>query len=284
MSRRSAVGLAAAGLVAAPVLLGIAYSAFATFGLAGAGAAGRGAPATHAAGVLRDPNVWAAVWWSVRSAAVATALAALAAVAVALLFRGRGRGDRAAHLLAVLPLPIPHLVAAAAAVLLLGQSGVLARVAYAAGLIHAPGQAPLVIGDTLGAGFTLTLAWKEFPFLALVTFSLLATRGPALEDAARSLGATPRQVLQRVTLPTLWRGLLPAMVVVFIVIAGSYEAGALLAGSHPQPLPVLTYERYFDLDLSRRADAYLLTLLGLLIGLVAVAVHEWARSWSEHGS
>ncbi|MDE3217730.1 MAG: ABC transporter permease subunit, partial [Gemmatimonadota bacterium] len=189
----------------------------------------------------------------------------------------------AAHLLSVLPLPIPHLVAAAAGVLLLSQSGVLARLAYAVGLINGPAQMPLVVGDPAGVGFVLTLAWKEFPFLALVTFSLLATRGPAMEEAARTLGATPRQTFRRVTMPMLSRGLLPAIIVVFIVIAGSYEAGALLSGSHPQPLPVLTYERYLDVDLSRRGDAYALTLLGLVIGVTAVALHEWARAWSDDG-
>jgi len=279
--RDSAVGLAAAAVVTSPVILGIAYATLAAFGMAGVGATGfTMARVSH---VFADAETWRSLWWSTRTAVFATLIASAAAVAVGVAFRAGGRADRAAQLFAVLPLPIPHIVAAAAGILLLSQSGLLARFGYVVGIIHAPAQMPVLVGDPRGLGFTLTLAWKEFPFLSLVTFSLLATRGIAIEEAARTLGAGPWETLRRATLPMLWRGLLPAMIVVFIVIAGSYEAGALLSGSNPLPLPVLTYERYLDLDLARRGDAYVLTLLALSLGLVAVAAHEWARAWSERG-
>jgi hypothetical protein len=44
------------------------------------------------------------------------------------------------------------------------------------------------------------------------------------------------------------------------------------------PLPVLTWERYTDPDLARRADAFVLVLVGLGIGALAVGLHEWARA------
>ncbi len=281
MTRSAAFGIAAAAIVASPVLLGVGYSVLASFGLAGVGATGF--TTARVARVLGAAATWHALWWSASTALVATALAGIAAVLVGVVARRGRRIDRLTQLLSVLPLPIPHIVAAVVGVLLLAQSGLLARLAYAAGMIHTPAQMPVLVADRLGIGFTLTLAWKEFPFLALVTFSLLATRGVAMEEAARTLGADAWTALRRVTVPMLWRGLLPAMVVVFIVIAGSYEAATLLGPSNPLPLPTLTYDRYLDIDLTRRGDAYVLTMLGLALAAVGVTIHEWVRAWSERG-
>jgi ABC-type spermidine/putrescine transport system permease subunit I len=136
---------------------------------------------------------------------------------------------------------------------------------------------PALVLDPLGVGLIVALVWKEIPFLTLVAISVLETRGTQLEETARGLGAGPVSVLLRVTWPVLWRGMLPAAVAVFTFVAGSYEAAVLLAPSDPLALPLLTWERYTDASLSRRGDAYVLALLGMLLALGAVALHEWVR-------
>jgi hypothetical protein len=73
----------------------------------------------------------------------------------------------------------------------------------------------------------------------------------------------------------LWRGLAPAAIAVAIVIAGSFEGAYLLAPSHPLALPLLTYERYRTIDAARRADAYVLVLIGLALAVLGVAVWAW---------
>jgi len=281
VSRTSRRGLLAALAVALPVLLGLGYSVLASLGLTGPGATGF-EPGRIIA-VLREPVVWSGLAWSLWVAAASTTVAAAVAVLVAALFRGGGRSDRAARLLALLPLPIPHLAAAVVGLLLLGQSGLLARVLAALGLLSSPSEMPPLVYDRAGLGLILTLSWKEFPFLALVAFSVLATRGGRLEEVARTLGATPAAVFRRVTWPLIWRGLLPATVAVFVFVAGTYEATAVLAPSDPLALPLLTLERYTDADLARRGDAFVLVLLGMAVSLLAVAAHEWARSrWDRY--
>lgn len=265
--------------VALPTLIGVGYAAAAALGLAGYER--HGYSTERLARVLTEAAAWRGVAWTLGTALVATMLASAGAVLVAAGFRGSRWTDRAGRALAVLPLPVPHLVAAATAVLLLGQSGLLARVAAALGLVRTPGDVPALVYDRLGVSFIAALAWKELPFLALVAVSVLATRGAALEETARSLGATPCETFRRVTWPILWRGMLPGIVAVFAFAAGSYEAAILLAPSDPLPLPVLTYERYTDPDLARRDDAYVLVLLGLGLSIAAVAVHEWARARAE---
>ncbi|MEO8089918.1 MAG: ABC transporter permease subunit [Gemmatimonadales bacterium] len=276
MTRASRRGLLAALAVALPVLVGTGYSILASLGLTGPGSAGFGLARLGA--VLRERVVWSGLAWSLWVAAASTTAATAGAVLVAALFRGSAKSDRTARLLAVLPLPIPHLAAAVAGLLLLGQSGLLARLLAALGVLSTPSQMPPLVYDRAGLGLILTLAWKEFSFLALVAFSVVATRGERLEEVARTLGAGSAAVFRRVTWPLLWRGLMPAVVAVFVFVASTYEATAVLAPSDPLALPLLTLERYTDADLGRRGDAFVLVLLGMAVSLIAVAAHEWARS------
>lgn len=273
------MALIAAVLVATPVLLGIAYATAGALGITGIAATGFSV--TRIFRVLAEHAVWRSIAWTIWVAGAATVLSVGAASCVAVLFSGRTVTDRVARALAVAPLAVPYVVAGALGLLILGQSGYLARLFYAWGWIASPGNMPALVNDRYGLGVILTLAWKEFPFLALIAFSLVATRGSALEETARTLGAGRRATLLRITWPLLWRGLLPAATAVFIFSMGNYEVAALLAPSDPLPLPMLTLERYVALDLSSRGDAYVLTLIGLLIGLLAVGVHEWTRKHAE---
>ncbi len=273
-------GLLAALLVASPVLVGIAYSGFGALDLNGPGAAGM-VSTRRFARVLGDPAVWRGTAWSLWIAVAATLISAGIAMLLAVTFRGETRGDRLARSLAILPLPVPHLVAGVMGVLILGQSGVLARVAYAAGAIGTPAEMPALVQDPAGVGLILALVWKEVPFLALIAFSVLAARGAEMEDTARTLGADRLQTLRRVTLPALWRGMLPAVVAVFTFVAGSYELAYLLAPSDPLALPLQTMERYTHASLGRRADAFVLALIALAIAAAAVAAHELIRHRQE---
>lgn len=266
----------AAGLVALPVLIGVIYAALGALGLVGLDA--HGFTLDHVTHVLGAGSTWRGIGWSLATATVATTAATIAAGTLAIAFRGTRLGDRAARALAAVPLPMPHIVAATLGLLVLGQSGLISRLLYAAGLIHAASQMPAVVLDPLGIGFITTMAWKEVPFLSVVAMSVLAIRGPRLEEVARTLGATPRAVLWRVTVPVLWRGLAPAAIAVGIVIAGSFEGAYLLAPSRPLALPLLTYEQYRTIDAARRADAYVLVLIGLLLAALSVITLEWVRA------
>ncbi len=280
MTRRLA-GLASF-LVAAPVLFGIGYSSLASLGMVGPGSGGFSTASWTAA--FADPQFLRGMAWSLWVAAAATALATIAATAVATLFRSNTRSSGVARVLAVMPLPLPHVAAGVLGVLVLGQSGILARGAFMAGWIDQPAAMPALIYDRWGIGLILVLAWKEFPFLAIIAFSLLAGRGKALEEAARTLGARQWSVFRTVTWPVLWRGLMPAVAAVFAFVAGTYEATVLLAPSDPLALPLLTIERYTDVGVASSGEAHVLVLMGLLAGLGAVALHEAARAWDRRGA
>jgi ABC-type spermidine/putrescine transport system permease subunit I len=272
MSPTALLGLICLAALAAPLVVGLGYLT----GRAlddGTGAASL----ARISRVVLEPGVLGAIVWSLGTAAAATVLATVAAIALALATRRPTRRTRAARMFALAPLPVPHLVAALLGLLILAQSGFLARGLLALGLIADLSAAPVLTQDTAGIGAILVLAWKEMPYLALLAMALLARHGVAAEEAARTLGASPWQCFRHVTWPRLRDGLLPALVTVFVFAAGCYEIAVLLGPSDPVPLPVLIAERQTDASLARRADADVLALLAFALGAVAVAAHEWAR-------
>jgi len=272
-------GLLVAILVAGPVLAGIAYSMLGALGVVGPGASG--VSLRHLQVVLADSATWWGLLWTVWIALASTLLATILAMGTAVAFRAERGVDRFARLVAVVPLAVPHVVAALGAVLVLSQSGLLARLAFAANLQTSPADMPPLIYDRYGIGLILALSWKEFPFLALIAFSVIARRGALLEETARSLGAGPLQTFRVATLPALWRGLLPSMIAVFTFVAGNYEVAALLAPSSPLALPLLTMERYTDSALDVRGEAFVLVLLAMAVSLCGVAAHEWTANKFE---
>jgi len=275
MTRRDAAGLGAALAVASPVLVGAAYSTLAALGLVGVGA--RGFSLSSVRRVLEASETWRGVAWTSATAAAATAVA----VALAFLVAVRLRDSRVGRAAAMLPMAVPHAAAALAALLLLGQAGLLSRVSYALGLTVAPGDFPALVYDRAGVALILTFVWKELPYLTLTSMAVLLTDSRELEEVARTLGATPRQTFRRITLPRLWRGTAPAVIAAFAFLVGQYEMPALLAPSDPTPLSILTFERATDPNLARRAESHVLGLLALLLAALLVFAHSGWQARAE---
>lgn len=260
-------------LLAAPVVVGIGYGVVAASG----GFDGGFAPALLVTR-LTAPTLWRNLIWTLAAATAATALATAFALMVALTFRATGPADRLARLLASLPLPVPPVVVATAGVLLLGQSGVLARLAATLGLIEAPSEMPALLYASHGIGLVLMLAWKELGFLSMLACTLASQLDPELEAAARSLGADRRSIQRRVVLPQIWRGLQPGIVAAFVFVVGSYELPRLLGPSRPQALGMMILERSRDADRLAFGDAHAAALLSFAAAAIAVLVHQRRRA------
>jgi putative spermidine/putrescine transport system permease protein len=215
-------------------------------------------------------------------AGVATLLAAALSLGLALLLRRAFRGARMLRLLVQLPLPAPHIVAAIGVALLLGQSGMAARLLHAAGLVAGPADFPALVYDRGAVGLIVAYVWKETPFITLVTLAALRSAGSEVEHAARNLGATPWQTLRYVTLPLVGPALLGAATIVFTFTFGAFEAPLLLGQSYPRTLAVEAYVRYQDTDLAARPAA--LALNTLIAGLTALAAPPYIWLLRRAGS
>lgn len=208
---------------------------------------------------------WTALGFSLWISASATALAALGALMIAVALTSRRHADDGIVLLSLnLNLAFPHLVWAVALSLLLSQSGLLARIATAVGVIHTPVEFPVLVRDRYGFGIILHYVSKEIPFLTLVVLAVLRTQGAAYDLVAENLGANPWQRLRYVTLPLVLPGLSAGVALVFAFVFGAYEVPALLGVRYPRSLAVVALEYFTNPDLNRRAE-------GMAIGSIMAA-------------
>ncbi|MBA3523499.1 MAG: ABC transporter permease subunit [Geodermatophilaceae bacterium] len=224
-----------------------------------------------------DPAVRASVGLTLRIAVLSTLAAAVLGVAAALLVRSLGRARPAFAALLQITLPLPHIVAALAMLLLLSQSGSLSRVAAGAGLVDAPAGFPALTQDAVGWGILASYVWKEAPFIAVLTLAALSAGVAEAENAARVLGAGPGQRLRHIVLPAVGAGSL----LVFAFTMGSYEVPFLLGRPFPATLPVVAYQQFRDPDLDARPLAMAIAVLtAALVGLCVLAYFALARRLS----
>ena len=213
----------------------------------------------------------AATQESLVTAAAATVLAAVIGLTLVTIVVASGRGARLVVGLAVGVLTVPHLVGAAATGLLLSDVGLAQRWS---GL---PAAAwPHLVGGRWPWATVLELAWKESAFVALVVVSSVSRQYVHLREVASVLGASPRAQWRRVLLPLSAPALASASLIVFLYSLGTYEVARVLGRAYPEPLPVMAYRLFTDIDVTARpeaaAAALVTTTVALLAALVALPV------------
>lgn len=221
---------------------------------------------------------WPALGFSLWVSLASTGLAGVGALVVAAALSSRRRSaDGATLLMLNLNLAFPHLVWAVALSLLLAQSGLLARLAAALGLIDAPAQFPVLVRDRYGLGIILHYVSKEIPFLVLIVLAVLRTQGAQYDLVAENLGASPWQRLRYVTLPLVLPALAAGTALVFAFSFGAYEVPALLGVRYPRTLAVLALEFFVNPDLNRRAEGMAISLIISLVTLAIVGLGSVKR-------
>ena len=195
--------------------------------------------------LLNDPELRAAVGFTLWIAAASTLLSTLTGVAIALAVHTKSASNRHAALLLQIPIAMPHLTMAVALISLASPSGLLSRIAFSSGIIHSPAQFPDIVQDPFAVGIILTFWLKETPFIALTSLALLARTGRDYEAMAQTLGAGPWARLRMVTLPLLAPAFLPAALIVFAFVFSSYDVPFLMGRNYPTVLSVVA-QRYFQ--------------------------------------
>jgi len=229
----------------------------------------------HYAALGNDREVYASFWLTVKLATLATMISAVAGLALALGLHEAARRSRAVNLLLQIPLSVPHLAMAGALITVIAPSGLLARAAYAMGLIQQPADFPALINDRYGAGIVLAYVLKETPFIALMTLALLARLGDEYEHAARVLGASTWQRFRHVTLPLVAPAVVSSSLMVFAFIFGAFEVPFILGRPFPAMLSVVAQQRYLDVNLAARPGAIAVAVICTL--LTALLVWAYLR-------
>jgi iron(III) transport system permease protein len=120
-----------------------------------------------------------------------------------------------------------------------------------------------------GSAIGLVIAYVvRFQALAMFAVDARMSRiDPAMDDAARSLGADHNRILGDVHLPLLWPGITTAALLVFVEVMKELPATALLRPLGNDTLAVAVWEATKD---SRFDTAALPALLIVLVGLIPV--------------
>ena len=218
--------------------------------------------------VLSDADFLSSVWVSLRialwSAVLATVLGVV--VSVALIRCGKYRGG---FLYAVrLPILVPHAVVAVFVVQILGQTGLLARFAWAVGVIGDYTDFPQLLYTPDFTGTILAYLWKEIPFVAYFVLAFMGSISHTLGEASENLGAAPVRSFFEVTLPLSIPVISHAFLIIFIFAFGGYELPLLLGATLPKALSVETYLAYMNPDLLQRPLAMAMNGVMLLLSLL----------------
>uniref|UniRef100_A0A486XUX7 Ferric iron ABC transporter, permease protein n=1 Tax=Rheinheimera sp. BAL341 TaxID=1708203 RepID=A0A486XUX7_9GAMM len=217
------------------------------------------------------------VWNSFTLAAMAAVLAVLLALLFA--YGKRLRRDIVVQVpvrLASLGYAVPGTVIAI---------GVMLPLAYLDGRIDALAEQWFGIRTGLifsGTLFALLLAYSV-RFLAVSLHSVetgLERIKPSMDNAARSLGYRPLQVLQKVHVPLLRSSVLTALLLVFVDVLKELPATLILRPFNFNTLAVRTYELASD---ERLADAALPALAIVLVSLLPVMLLARAVKTGNEG-
>jgi len=151
---------------------------------------------------------------------------------------------------------------------LLHPEGLIKRMLEALGL--AGPQATLLYHP---AAVVLVMVYTFLPFTILPIYAAAEKFDFRLVEAARDLGARSFQAFRRVFLPGIRRGLLTAVLVVFIPALGSYIIPDLVGGPSSEMLGNKIAQRVFvDRNLPHAAALSAVLILAVLAPLIAVLV------------
>lgn len=233
--------------------------------------------------VFTKPGFLASLGLTLWVSVISTLLTLAFAVLTALSLRRMKRFQGLVTYIYQLPLTLPHLVLAAAGLMLLSQSGILARALAGVGLLEQPSQFPELVYDRGGIAIILVYVWKQIPFVGLFALAVLQSVGEDFEAAARTLGARPSQAIRHVLIPLVAPGLLPSGIIIFAFVFGAFEVPLLLGARYPSMLSVLAYRLYTDVDIMLRPQAMALSFSISAIVFVLVGAYRSlsaARGWA----
>jgi molybdate transport system permease protein len=225
---------------------------------------------------LLTAEEWSAVrlslWVASRAVLVSLPVAILAAVVLA---RGRFPGKTLLDALVHLPLVMPPVVVGWALLMLFGAQGPLGR------LLRDWFDIRLVF---TAEGAALATAVMGFPLMVRAIRLSVEAIDLGLEDAARTLGATPLDRFVTITLPLMAPGILAGAIIAFAAGLGEFGAVITFVSNIPGETQTLTLAIYTAVQTPGgeataarlAAISFTLALAGLLASeMIARRVRAW---------
>jgi len=223
------------------------------------------------AGAVRNPDVRASIQLSLQDALAAAAIATICGVPLAwVLARKHFPGKGFVEGVVDLPLAVPHTVVGIALLFVFGRKGWVGAPAGHLGISFFGSQWGIIVG----------MMFVSAPFVVDTVRVAMEDVDPRLEQAARTLGASPWQTFRHVTLPLSTRGVLSGFVLAYARAISEFGAVVILA-YFPLTAPVEVYDLYLEEGLDQSAAAAVLLLIVTLAtflvfrSLTAGGVGRW---------
>lgn len=248
---------------AIPLMAGLIYALLYSFGLTGILA--EGFTLEHWVGILTDHRFYLSLSFSLYIAVVSVFISSLFSLNLTLKYRQMWNSKNWEWGLYI-PLAYPAIVAAFIGFQLMSSSGFLSRIAFQLGLIDQPQEFPGLIQDPWGIGIITMHTLMAIPFLTLFWLSIF--KKDDLEkygQLSRTLGATTRQIRNRVFIPVLLKRGKALLILYSIFIAGAYEAPLLMGTQRPQMITIYITNKINRFDLGDRPQAYVALLIVIMI-------------------
>jgi putative spermidine/putrescine transport system permease protein len=109
------------------------------------------------------------------------------------------------------------------------------------------------------------------PYVFLNVTAALGNMNPSLEEAARSLGASPAVAFRRISLPLMKQGVVNGAMFAFIISFDTFSISLLLKGVDTMTLPIQLFE-YLQWNFDPTAAA--VSTLSILVTLTAVVLTD----------
>jgi len=231
------------------------------------GASGPNGIANYAL-VLTHPSYFRSLVSTLALSAGVT-LATLIVSGIAGLFLSRNRFPGRAFLTAMLtfPLAFPGVVVGFMVILLAGRQGVIGQVAQ-----WLTGE-NLVFAYSM-AGLFLGYLYFSIPRVILTVMAAAEKLDPKLEEAARSLGASPWRVVIDVLIPGLKPALISAGAICFATAMGAFGTAFTLA-TRINVLPITIYTEF-----TNYANFSVAAALSIVLGVLTWLVLNLARTFA----
>lgn len=224
--------------------------------------------------MLSNPEFLDALVYSLYISVVSSVLAGVIGVFLAYQLAKLPKKHNLVKLIYKLPIIVPHIIAALLVFLFFTQSGLLSRVLYNIGLIEELSNFPALVFDKKGIGIIFVYLWKEIPFIALITYTVLKHINSSFEDVAANLGANKSQIFWHIYLPLSLPSIGSAIIIVFAFSFGAFEIPFLLGPTYPNTLPVMAYQRYISSDLMQRPYAMVIAVVLTIICVILIYLYK----------
>lgn len=226
--------------------------------------------------MLADPFTYEltvnSVWLSVTSTAIALAVGYPIAL---FLFRTESRFRGLFAVMAIMPMLVSGVVRIFGWLTILGDQGMVNSIARSFGLITTPMR--LIFNWT---GVTIGLAESILPYMILALLAGFGRLDRALEEASRSLGASPWRTFLRVTLPLSLPAIVLAAGLGFVLSMSAYITPKLLGGGRVFVLATEIFEHATTSANWPLASAMALYTLILMLAFLALS-HVLSRRLAQ---